>query len=48
MFYGQIFVKNAKMTLEHFLDGPNRTKCENWKKNAEILENRAKSGPWGH
>ena len=26
MFLGNIFVKNAKMTLEHFLNGPNRTK----------------------
>ena len=47
MFFGQIFVKNAKMTLEHFLNGPNRTKIEN-PENAEILVNNIKSCRFGH
>ena len=33
--FGQLFVKNAKMTLEHFFDGQNKTKFEN-RENAEI------------
>ena len=46
-FLGQSFVKDAKNTLEHFLNDPNRTEFENWK-NAEILENSVKSGIFGH
>ena len=38
MFLGQIFAKNAKMTLKHFSNCPNRAKFEN-RKVAEILVN---------
>ena len=41
MYLGQIFVKNAKMTIELYLNGQNRKKFENWK-NAEILANFVK------
>ena len=47
MFLGQVSVKNAKMTQEHFLNGPNRTKCDH-RKNAEIAVNSVKSGLLGH
>ena len=47
MFLGQIFINNAKMTLERFFSGPNGTKIENWK-NVEILINSVKSGRFGH
>ena len=43
MFSGQFFVKNAKKTLEHFLNGPNRTNFQN-RKNAEIAGNSVKNG----
>ena len=43
MFLGQFFVKNAKITLEHFLNGPNRTNSES-RKNAEITGNSVKNG----
>ena len=43
MYLGQIFVKNAKMTPENFLDDPNWTEIEN-RKNAEILVNSVKIG----
>ena len=46
MFMGQIFFKNTKITLEHFLNGPNRTTNEN-RKNAEILVNSVNSGLLG-
>ena len=42
MFLGQFFVKNAKMTLEHFLNGLNRTNFEN-RKNAEFARNGMKN-----
>ena len=43
MILGQFFVKNAKMTLEHFLNGPNQTKFEN-RENAKISGNSVKNG----
>ena len=47
MFLGQIFVNNAKMALEHFVNGPNWTNFE-YRKNAEIVVNSVKSGLFGH
>ena len=43
MLLGQSFVKNTKIALEHFLNGPNWTKFEN-RNNAQILVNSVKSG----
>ena len=43
---GQIFVENAKKTLEHFLNSSSRTKIEN-RENAEILVNSIKVTSWG-
>ena len=43
MFLGQIFVKNAKIPLKHFLSGQNRAEVKN-RKNAEILVNSVKNG----
>ena len=37
------FVKNARIAIEHFLNGPCRTKFEN-QENTEIARNRVKSG----
>ena len=36
LFLGEVSVKNAKQSLDHFLNGPNRTKVDNMK-NAKIL-----------
>ena len=41
--FGSFFVKNAKMAIEHFLNGPSRTKFEN-QENTEIAGNGVKSG----
>ena len=41
MYLGQIFVKNATMTLELYLNGESRKKFEN-QKNAEMLVNAVK------
>ena len=47
MYLCQIFVKNAKMTLELYLNGQNRKKFENWE-NAEILVITVKVAFFGH
>ena len=43
MFLDQFFVKNAKMTLKHLLNGRNRIKLEN-RENVEIPGKGAKNG----
>ena len=47
MFWGQIFVKNAEIYPQTFLNGPNRTKKENLF-NAEILVKSVKSDLMPH
>ena len=41
--FRSVFIKNDKMTLKHFLSGPNRTTFENHE-NAEIPANSLKNG----
>ena len=45
MFLGQFFVKNTKMTLEYFLNYPNRTNFNN-RKNAKMAGNSVKKWPF--
>ena len=46
MFLDQIFVKNEIITLEHFLNAPNRTKFENKKKCRNPLKKRRRGPFW--